>query len=240
MKKLLLILAALSLLSCSRHADTVIIISANAEWKALGAIIKPENSRYKSSPYGQWFPREINGRRVIFFHGGWGKIDAAGSAQYAIDTFNPRLIINIGTAGGFPGKINKGDMLLVNRAITYDIYERMGEAGEAIDYYTTDLECPGVPMDKGLMIGPIASADQDLLPGNVASLHRQYGALAGDWESSAIAHTAKKNKVQCYIIRGITDIVHPAGSETYGDYAAFERETEKVMRRLVKIMQDIL
>lgn len=240
MKILLWILAALSLLSCSRRADTVIIISANAEWKALGTIIKPENNRYYGSPYGQWFPREINGRRVIFFHGGWGKIDAAGSTQYAINEFTPKLLINLGTAGGFPGKIEKGDILLVNRTITYDIYERMGDGKEAIDYYSTDLHYPKLEMDKGIRISPIVSADQDLSPKNIEALYKSYGALAGDWESSAIAHVAKKNKVECYIIRGITDIVYPAGSETYGDYAVFERETEKVMGRLVKLLERIL
>lgn len=190
MNKLLLIFAALTLLSCARHADTVIIISANAEWKALGTIAKPENGVYSSSPYGQWFFHTIKAKRVIFFHGGWGKIDAAGSAQYVIDKFNPRLIINIGTAGGFPGRINKGDVLLVNRTITYDIYERMGDSKEAIDYYTTDLNYPKIDMDKGIRISPIVSADQDLSPKNIEALNKRYGALAGDWESSAIAFLA--------------------------------------------------
>ncbi len=44
---------------------------------------------------------------MVFFHGGWGKIDAAGSAQYVIDTFRPGLIVNIGNAGGFHGGLTK-------------------------------------------------------------------------------------------------------------------------------------
>ncbi len=240
MKKFPFLILIFSLLSCANHADTVILISANAEWKALGAIIKPENNGYNSSPYGQWFSWKINGRRVIFFHGGWGKIDAAGSTQYAINEFNPKLIINLGTAGGFPWRIKKGDILLVNRTITYDIYEKMGDSKEAIDYYSTDLHYPKLNMDKGIRISPIVSADQDLSPQKIEALHKSYGACAGDWESSAIAHVAKKNGIECYIIRGITDIVYPAGSETYGDFAAFERETEKVMRKLVKLLESIL
>ena len=35
--------------------------------------------------------------RILFLHGGWGKIAATASAQYAIDRWNPCLLINLGT-----------------------------------------------------------------------------------------------------------------------------------------------
>lgn len=240
MKKIFicLILAVLSV-SCGRRADIVVIVSANAEWKAFSKIVKPGNSIYHGSPYGKWFSRDIDGNNVIFFHGGWGKIDAAGSAQYAIGTFRPRLIINLGTAGGFPGKVEKEAVIFASKAITYDIYEKMGDSEEAIGYYSTPLSLPRLRMND-IKISPIVSADQDLAPERFDMLYSKYGAFAGDWESSAIAHVAKKNNVKCYIIRGITDIVYPSGSNTYGNYAEFEKETDVVMNKLVKYLMMIL
>ncbi len=241
MKKFIgIFILTISCVSCSKSADFVVIISANAEWKAFTKIIKPFDDIYYKSPYGKWFPYTINGNKVIFYHGGWGKIDAAGSAQYVINEFKPGLIINLGTAGGFPGKVEKENIVLVNKTITYDIYEKMGDSEEAINYYSTVLSVPRLRKNDDIKISSIVSADQDLMPGNVNILHKKYGAFAGDWESSAIAHVAKKNNVKCYIIRGITDIVYQSGSNTYGNYSEFEKATGIVMKKLIDCLKLII
>lgn len=238
MNKPALFLIMLSLLTaCGRHADVVVIISANAEWKAFKEIVQSENPEYHTSPYGQYFRKRYGKNTVVFFHGGWGKIDAAGSAQYVIDTFNPGLIVNIGTAGGFHGAVNKGDIILVDKTITYDIHERMGDSEEAIAYYSTDLECPDVPMDGRIRKSAMVSADQDLDPLRIPHLRKHYNAIAGDWESSAIAHVAKKNNTRCYILRGITDIVDKTGSEAYGNIQGFEKESRVIMEKLVSLLE---
>jgi hypothetical protein len=52
------------------------------------------------SPYGEYFFQHIGDERVLFFHGGLGKVAAAASTQYVIDDFRPANLINIGTCGG--------------------------------------------------------------------------------------------------------------------------------------------
>jgi adenosylhomocysteine nucleosidase len=51
---------------------------------------------------------------VIFLHGGWGKVSAAASTQFAIYTWHPRIVINLGTCGGFEGEIARGEIILVD------------------------------------------------------------------------------------------------------------------------------
>src|SRR5690349_20128496 len=89
---------------------TVVLISANIEWREI--LISFPSAHLQSSPLGAWFTVElsIEGRleQVLFFHGGWGKIAASASTQYAIDRWSPRLLINLGTCGGFEGDIAKG------------------------------------------------------------------------------------------------------------------------------------
>jgi len=233
---ILLIMMSL-LIACGRQADVVVIISANAEWKAFKEIVQSENPEYHTSPYGQYFRKRYGKNTVVFFHGGWGKIDAAGSAQYVIDTFNPGLIVNIGTAGGFHGAVNKGDIILVDKTITYDIHERMGDSEEAIAYYSTDLECPDIKMDGTIRKSAMVSADQDLDPLRIPELRKRYNAIAGDWESSAIAHVAKKNNTRCYILRGITDIVDKTGSEAYGNIKSFEEESRVLTKKLISLLE---
>ncbi|TAL31765.1 MAG: hypothetical protein EPN93_16935 [Spirochaetes bacterium] len=244
--RLTFLIAALAVCSCapSKSPGVVILVSANAEWAALKEVLSPPPSRLEKTPYGEYFFREITGgdgaaRQVLFFHGGWGKIDAAASTQYAITRWNPTLLVNIGTAGGFAGKARKGQILLVTRTVTYDIHELMGDGAEAIDYYSSSPEAP-IILDPEISRGIVVSADQDIDPKNIPGLVRKYGAVAGDWESSAIAHVAKKNGTRLVILRGVSDIVDAKGSETYGNLGAFEEACRTIMKALLEKLPLIL
>ncbi len=105
----------------------LVLISANAEWRAVKEVFP--QAGYQTSPYGDWFshgfPHQKPGDPVVFFHDGWGKIAAAASTEYAIQRWQPNLVINIGTCGGFAGQVEKGQLLLVEETIVYDIIEMM-------------------------------------------------------------------------------------------------------------------
>lgn len=225
------------------NIDVVILVSANAEWRALQKVITPEGM--ETSPMGAWFPREVvfadGPRRAIFFHGGWGKIDAAASTQYVIDRWRPRYLLNLATCGGLEGRSNKGDIFLVEEAITYDIEERMGDSAEAIAYYTVRLPTPRISDAAASSVrkGRIASADRDIRPADVDMLIRKYDADVADWESSAIAHVARRNQTPVYILRGVTDVVSHAGSEAYGNLEGFEAEAQKILARLLALLEHV-
>ena len=62
----------------------------------------------------------------------------------------------------------------------------------------------------------------------------RYDAVAGDWESGAIAYVAARNGVRCLILRGVTDLVGPDGGEAYdGEVAFFHERAPVVMGRLL-------
>ena len=154
----------------------VVLISADAEWRAVRALLP--DARVEPSPFGEWFVREVDGkagrRPVVYFHGGWGKVAAAGSTQYAIDRFRPERIVNLGTCGGFAGATAKGDVVLADKTVIYDIVELMGDSTEAIADYTTELDVPRVGADfpKDVRRGPLASADRDLSPADLDASRR--------------------------------------------------------------------
>src|SRR5262249_51738739 len=93
----------------------VVLVSADAEWKIVRALVKGVTPSV--TPFGEWFTYPVGPSKepVVFFHGGWGKIAAAGSTQYAIDRWKPRRLVNLGTCGGFKGVIQKGEVLLVDK-----------------------------------------------------------------------------------------------------------------------------
>lgn len=215
-----------------------ILISADAEWK----IVEKYFSTFKAqeSPYGEWFRYQLAFTPdcllpVIFFHGGWGKVAAAGSTQYVIDRWHPDLIVNLGTCGGIKGEIEREEIVLAEKTIIYDIYEQMGDADEHLEFYTTYLDLSWLPETLPIPVRRtlLVSGDRDLFCDQVASLKSRFGACAGDWESGAIAWVAARNQTELLILRGVTDLVGEKGGEAYGNLAYFQQNTEKMMRKLL-------
>jgi nucleoside phosphorylase len=71
-----------------------------------------------------------------------GQDFAAATTQYVIDKFHPDLLVNLGTCGGFEGRIARGTIIMVTKTIIYDIIEQMSDPEEAIEHFSTDLQFP--------------------------------------------------------------------------------------------------
>ena len=211
---------------------TVILISANAEWRVVKELYP--NLEIQHSPYGEFANLTLDTQHLILFHGGWGKISAAATAQYVVDHFQPELIVNLGTCGGFEGCIERGTIILVEKAIVYDILEQMSDSDEAIEYYSTKLDLSFLPrvLPFPVLRGLLVSADRDIVSGDIPDLIKKYNAVAADWESGAIAWVSQKNGIKCLILRGVTDLVSTEAGEAYGDYDLFSQRTKEVMRDL--------
>ncbi len=216
--------------------NVIILISADVEWRFI-LQLHPQ-VEILESPLGEWFVDQIDifGRQepIRFFHGGWGKIAAAASAQYVIDRWKPELLINLGTCGGFEGLIEKGEIVLVERTIVYDLVEQMGDSESAISHYSTDLDLSWLGEDYPIKVVKtlMVSGDRDLMVGDLPILKHRYDARVGDWESGAIAYVASRNKIRLLILRGVTDLVGAMGGEAYGNFKLFEQATQTIMQGL--------
>jgi adenosylhomocysteine nucleosidase len=203
------------------------------EWKALKKVYPKEN--YQNSPWGEYFYKKVQDQNVLFFQEGWGKVSAAGATQYLIDNFDPEILINIGTCGGFEGEIERFDIVLADKTIIYDIIEAMGDSKEAINDYTTQLDLSWLGEDYPTKVRKtlLVSADKDLRTEEIGLLNKEYGAVAGDWETGAIAYIAKRNKKKTLILRGVSDLVSSQHGETYGNFNLYVQRTDTVMTRLL-------
>jgi len=210
--------------------NIVLIISAIAEWNAVKEIFP--NLEIAQSPYGESAKIKINEREIKMYHSGWGKIASAGMMQYVINQDRPDVIINLGTCGGFEGDVNQGDVVLVEKTFVYDIVELMGDLN-IVEYYASTLDLSWLPEPHPFPVrrGLIASADSDLPPNKIAYLKSQ-GAIAGDWESGALAWVANKNNVRLLILRGVSDLVNENEGEAYDNLSLFEERTKDVMKKL--------
>jgi len=218
----------------------LVIVSANAEWRVVKELYP--DLILEQSPFGEFADLTLDIWHLTFFHGGWGKISAAASAQYALDRFQPDLLVNLGTCGGFADRIKTGTIILVEQALIYDIIEQMGDGAEAIEHYASSLDLSWLssklpyPVSRGLLV----SADRDIVAEDIPMLIEKYGAVAADWESGAIAWVAQKNKTRCLILRGVSDLVGGDGGEAYGNLELFHQRTKMVMKQLFDQLPDWL
>lgn len=218
----------------------VIFISAHAEWRVVLAKLHPKD--VEQTPFGEAFQQDLAGIPCVFVHGGWGKISAAASTQYAVDRWQPELVINLGTCGGFAGRARKGEIILAESTLVYDIVEQMNDPQEAIQAYATQLDTSwlGSPVPLPVRRERLISADRDIIAAEVPQLITQYQAVAADWESGAIAWVAARNQRRCLILRGVSDLVGVDGGEAYGEPSVFLSGTENVMEKLLDSLPDWL
>ncbi len=227
-RALVLLIAAVVSMAGAARPKAVVIVSANAEWREVRKLYP--NAAYRKSPYGEWFVD----RGTVIFQGGWGKISAAASAQYVVDRWHPSTLINLGTCGGIADRVERFATILVTKTAVYDIVEQMGDAQEAIDFYSTDIDLSwiGGRATPSVLRAPLFSADRDLVVAEIPTLVQRYGTIAVDWESGAIAWVARRNGTRVLILRGVTDLVGEQGGEAYGKIEVFEQGTAKVMKAL--------
>lgn len=207
-----------------------VLVSANAEWRVVRPLFAA--SPVATSPYGEYLFAEVGRERVLFFHGGWGKVAAAGSTQYVIDRFHPARLINLGTCGGVEGRIERFAVAIAEKAVVYDIAEAMGDSKEAIANYTTTLPLPARLPVAAVKV-TMYSGDRDLTAAGLRALDPLYRPVVADWESGAIAWVAHRNGTPLLILRGVTDLVSPQKAEAEGNLQLFQENTARVMRALV-------
>ena len=213
--------------------DACILISAGAEWRSILPHF-PDAEIFKT-PYGESFRAVIGRQNLLFMHGGWGKVAAAGSTQYALDHWSPQRIINLGTCGGFTGEVERGAIILAEKTVIYDIIEQMSDPKAAIEHYSVEFDLGWLPTPppQPILRKTLVSADRDIVAEDIPGLIEKYGAAAADWESGAIAWVAQKNGLPCLILRGVSDLVDVTKAEAYGDYAFFADQCREIMDGLM-------
>jgi adenosylhomocysteine nucleosidase len=222
----------------------VVLVSADAEWHALRRLYP--QPVIGSSPFGEYFAASVTvdgqERQLMFAHGGWGKIAAAASSQYVIDYWKPELLINIGTCGAFDASLQRGDLLLANKTLVYDIVEQMGDPDEAVKAFTTEIDISWAVDALGDDVRPglLVSADRDVAQSAIKELRTKYGAVAADWESGSIAWVAHRNNTKVLILRGVSDIVSETQAPAYGDPVHFEEGVQLCIKKAIACLPQLL
>jgi len=176
--------------------------------------------------------KELGGRAVTFkisgnidlfaVKAGPGKIQCASAAQLIINSYRPDYIIDVGGAGALSNELNINDIVCAKKAFEYDVYDidkflkwpsglttstaltrLLSSESGIIEEFTDWVALHG---SSRLVVGDIASGENIVSGGELRrDLRDKLGAIACNWETSAVLKTAQLNSVQAFSFRVITD-----------------------------------
>ena len=220
-------------------------ICSEDEWKETVSALKVKKSKLRRQPYGEFFDHSFGKTKCIIYNSGATKTRASGACQYAIDTWRPYAVINLGTCAGVSDNIRKLDIIIATKTFQYDVIQRFGKPSPLFfETMITDLDTSWVNISlvpEKIHKGTIATADQDLNYENRKKLQKENENILGaDWESASIAKVCELNKVKCLILRGVTDIPESrARSKDDLQDRDYNKNTQIIMKKLLSVINKI-
>lgn len=219
-------------------------VCSKEEWSSLKELFKDIEYKTNMSPFGELMRIKLYDKECIFYYSGETKTKSSAACQFAIDNWNPKIIIVLGTCGGVDEKLNVLDVIIANKTVQYDCIDRMGTKPYVFyEPLTTIIDNSWIHFNEfsgQVYEGIIATADQDV---NYEVLHmlRKESVLCADWESGSIAYICSLNKVNNCIVRGVTDIPTQNIEESANNQGTdYRGNTPKVMKKLIENVLPVL
>lgn len=196
---------------------------------------------------------KLEGVDCVIVECGEGKVNSALCAQTLILKYDPRLVINVGVAGGVG--VGIGDLVVASACVQHDfdttalggtplgtlfIHRPNGET-ENIREIPSDSHAAQVLLEEagsiygGAHLGVVATGDIFVAdPEKNRWLNKTFGAKAVEMEGGSIAQVCYMNRTPYAVLRAISD---NANDESPQDFPAFAKEcaekTAKLLRQAV-------
>lgn len=209
-------------------------------------VAEMENKTEKIISSIKYVDGTLNGVPCVVAKCSAGKVNAAICAETMILSYDPRLIINVGVAGGIGDGVEIGDFVIAESCVQHD-YDTTALNGPESRGKVWGIELVNIPCDENtantILIcakdiygraykGVVATGDQFIAdPDKCLALREDFGALACEMEGAAIAHACYMNGIPVAVLRGISDNANH--SETV-DYEEFSKSSAKKSQELLK------
>ncbi len=141
----------------------------------------------------------LKGRRVLVARSGPGKANAAKVTEALVAGHKPLWVISAGFAGGLDAKLQRGDVLVVERVV---------DATGAEIEVDIQLDTAALAKNPHVHAGRLLTVERMVRsPEQKRELARRFQALAVDMESFAVAEVCRRHNVHFLGVRAITDTV---------------------------------
>ncbi|MEL4503745.1 5'-methylthioadenosine/adenosylhomocysteine nucleosidase [Luteococcus sp. H138] len=174
---------------------------------------------------GRAWRLESDGLEITLVTCGIGLVNSAAATAVAIETYQPRYVISLGSAGGLGTDVRVGDIIVGDSYRYADADSRifgyeLGQIPTMPKAYQGD---PGLlelvradDADATVHVGGIVSGNS-FVAGDVTTVVRGRfpDALAADMESTAIAQVAHRYQLPFICVRSISDLCSPNADDEF-------------------------
>ncbi len=187
-----------------------------------------------------FFTGQLNGVEVVLLQSGIGKVAASIGTTLLISDFQPDVVINTGSAGGFDSSLNLGDVIISTEVRHHDAdvtafgYEIGQMAGQPAAF-TADKELIELA-EKALtgqhaVRGLICTGDTFVCtPEAQTRIRRDFpSVIAVEMEASAIAQTCHQFKVPFVVVRAISDVADKESPMSFEEFLPLAAKSSSEM-----------
>ncbi len=209
------------------------------------AILKSSLTNLKEERKGSanYFSGQIDGVEVILLQSGIGKVAAAIGTTLLIDNYQPDIIINTGSAGGFASSLTMGDVVISSEvrhhdadvtAFGYEIGQMAGQPAAFIaDEKLISVAEKAVEMAEGkhAVKGLICTGDAFVCTADKQQFIRDNfpTVVAVEMEASAIAQTCHQFGVPFVIVRAISDVADKESPMSFEEFLPLAAQSSSEM-----------
>ncbi|WGW00836.1 5'-methylthioadenosine/S-adenosylhomocysteine nucleosidase [Vibrio sp. YMD68] len=196
-----------------------------------------------------FFSGELNGVDVVLLQSGIGKVAAAIGTTILLDEYQPDVVINTGSAGGFDSTLNLGDVVISTEvrhhdadvtAFGYEIGQMAGQpAAFLADSNLMDIAEKALAQmeDKHAVRGLICTGDAFVCSAERQTFIRTHfpTVIAVEMEASAIAQTCHQFNVPFVVVRAISDVADKESPMSFEEFLPLAAQSSSEM--VIKMVQ---
>ncbi len=190
-----------------------------------------------------YYSGQINGVDVVLLQSGIGKVAAAIGTTVLLDEYQPDVVINTGSAGGFDSSLTMGDVVISTEvrhhdadvtAFGYEIGQMAGQpAAFAADEKLMAVaeKALEVLTDKHAVRGLICTGDAFVCTAERQNFIRKHfpSVIAVEMEASAIAQTCHQFQVPFVVVRAISDVADKESPMSFDEFLPLAAQSSSEM-----------
>lgn len=201
------------------------------------------NSEYTTGTY--------EGKEVILLKSGIGKVNAAMSTTILLEKYQPDVVINTGSAGGFDAALKVGDIVISDEVRHHDVdvtafgYE-IGQMAGMPAAYKSDVKLMEIAKQAVIEVGEhsygvglICSGDVFMSdPVRVEAVRQDFPTMkAVEMEAAAVAQVCHQFKTPFVVIRALSDIAGQESNVSFDEFLpiAAKHSTQIVLNAITKL-----
>lgn len=185
----------------------------------------------------------LNGADIVLLQSGIGKVAAAVGTTILLEIYQPDVVINTGSAGGFDSSLNLGDVVISTEvrhhdadvtAFGYEIGQMAGQpAAFAADEKLMQVAEKALEQmeDKHAVRGLICTGDAFVCTAERQEFIRKHfpSVIAVEMEASAIAQACHQFNTPFVVVRAISDVADKESPMSFEEFLPLAAQSSSEM-----------